>query len=87
MSGQKLLLYLAVLLLVAGVYVFSESRHARQQAREKESKQVFQVKVAEIKALTLKSDKGEIELQRVSDTGKTFDPALGGNSGSHTSGG
>ena len=37
MSGQKLLLYLAVLLLVAGVYVFSESRHTRQHPGEKES--------------------------------------------------
>ena len=38
MSGQKLLLYLAVLGLVAGVYIYSESRHVRQQAQEKESK-------------------------------------------------
>ena len=87
MSGKKLLLYLAVMLLVAGAYFFSESEHSRQQAREKESKQLFQVKVADIKTLTLKNDKGEINLQRVADPEKPSTPPSSGNSGSHTSGG
>ena len=37
MSGQKVLIYLAVLGLVAGAYFYSESRHSRQQARGKGS--------------------------------------------------
>lgn len=65
MRGEKLLIYLAVLLLVAGVYFYSESRHSRQVAQEKAAKQVFQVKADEITALTLKSDKGEIQVERV----------------------
>ena len=65
MSGKRLLFYLVVLLLVAGGYVFSEFRHSRQIAQEKAAKQVFQLKADDIQALTLKSDKGEIQLQRV----------------------
>ena len=75
MSGQKVLIYLAVLVLVAGAYFFSESRHMRQQAQEKEAKQVFQVKVADLKALTLKNDKGEIDLQRVSGSENLSTPS------------
>ena len=37
MSGQKLLFYLAVLLLVAGGYFFSEFRHSRQTSPGKSS--------------------------------------------------
>ncbi len=65
MSGKRLLFYLAVLLMVAGGYVFSEFRHSRQIVQEKAAKQVFQLKADDIQALTLKSDKGEIQLQRV----------------------
>lgn len=65
MSGKRLLFYLAVLLVVAGGYVFSEFRHSRQTAQGKAAKQVFQLKADDIQALTLKSDKGEIQLQRV----------------------
>jgi hypothetical protein len=75
MSGRKLLLYLAVLLLVAGGYFFSEYRHSRQVAQEKAAKEVFQVKAADIKALTLKNDKGEIVLQRTPAPEKTPEPA------------
>lgn len=64
MSGKKLLWYLAVLFLVAGGYFASEWRHSRQQAQEKQEKLVFQVKPGEIRTLTLKSDKGEIRLER-----------------------
>ena len=69
MRGEKLLLYLAVLLLVIGVYFYTESRHSRQLAEEKAAKEVFQVKLADIKALALKNDKGEIDLERVIGTG------------------
>ena len=74
MRAQKLLLYLAVLVLVAGAYFYSESRHSRQQAQEKAAKQVFQVNVADIKALTLKNDKGEIDLQRIPEPEKPSAP-------------
>jgi hypothetical protein len=75
MRGEKLLLYLAVLLLVAGGYFYSESRYSRQAAQEKAAKQVFKVKVSDINALTLKSDKGEIQLQRVAATEKLPAPS------------
>jgi hypothetical protein len=65
MRGEKVLLYLAVLLLVAGGYFFSEFRHSQKLAAEKAANQVFRVKAGDITALTLKSDKGEIQLQRV----------------------
>lgn len=75
MRGEKLLLYLAVLLLVIGVYFYTESRHSRQLAEEKTAKEVFQVKLADINALSLKNDKGEIVLQRIADTAKPASPA------------
>jgi Domain of unknown function (DUF4340) len=75
MRGEKLLLYLAVLLLVIGVYFYTESRQSRQLAEEKASKQVFQVKVADINAITLKNDKGEIDLERVSEAEKPAAPS------------
>jgi hypothetical protein len=75
MRGEKLLLYLAVLLLVIGVYFYTESRHSRQLAQEKTAKEVFQVKLADINALSLKNDKGEIVLQRIADTAKPASPA------------
>ena len=55
---------------MAGGYFFSESRHNRQLAEEKTAKEVFQVKLAEIKALALKNDKGEIVLERVAEPAK-----------------
>ncbi len=67
MRGEKLLLYLAVLLLVIGVYFYTESRHSRQLAEEKTAKEVFQVKLSDINALALKNDKGEIDLERVAE--------------------
>lgn len=65
MNPKKLLFYLAVLVVVAGGYFVSEFRYSRQIAQEKAAQQLFQVKAADIDALTLKSDKGEIHLQRV----------------------
>ena len=75
MRGEKLLLYLAVLLLVIGVYFYTESRHSRQVAEEKASKQVFQVKIGDINAITLKNDKGEINLERIVETEKPAVPS------------
>ena len=86
MSGKRLLFYLAVLLMVAGGYFFSEFRHSRQIAQEKAAKQVFQLKADDIKALTLKSDKGEIQLQRVAAAVKPPASSSAGTPGSLTSG-
>jgi hypothetical protein len=65
MNPKKLLFYLIVLLVVAGGYFVSEFRYSRHQAQEKAAQQIFQVTTADINALTLKSDKGAIRLQRV----------------------
>jgi hypothetical protein len=65
MNPKRLLFYLIVLLVVAGGYFVSEFRHSRHQAEEKAAQQIFQVPSADINAVTLKSDKGEIRLQRV----------------------
>lgn len=70
MRARKLIIYLAVLLLVAAAYFFSEFRHSRQLAQEKEAKQVFNVKVKDIQKVTLKSDKGQLELERVPESEK-----------------
>ncbi len=75
MSGKKLLFYLGALLLVAGGYYYSEFRHSRQTAQEQAAKKLFQVKTDDITVLTLKSDKGEIQLQRVPATDKAPEPA------------
>jgi hypothetical protein len=70
MSGKKLLFYLVALLLVAGGYYYSEFRHSRQEVKEQSAKKIFQFKADDISALTLTSDKGKIELQRVPATDK-----------------
>jgi hypothetical protein len=64
MSGKKLLIYLGVLVLVAGGYYVSEWQRSRQHTQEKTEKLVFQVKVGDISSLSLKSDKGEIQVER-----------------------
>ncbi len=64
MRIQKLLMYLAILLVVAAGYLFSEYYQARQVAQEKEAKKVFQVQAAALQRLILKSDKGEIRLEK-----------------------
>ncbi len=74
MRAQKLIIYLAVLVLVAGAYFYSESRHSQKQDQEKEAKQVFKVNVADIKALTLKNDKGQIDLERIPEPEKPSTP-------------
>jgi hypothetical protein len=65
MSGRKVLIYLAVLIVVVGGYYVSEWQRSRQQAQEKTAQQVFQIKAGDISTLTLKSDKGEIKVERV----------------------
>ena len=64
MSGKKLLVYVAVLVLAVGGYLVSEYYQSQQAAQEKAAKQVFPVKAADIQTITLKSDKGEIRLER-----------------------
>jgi|GEM_PF-1902612 len=64
MSGRKLLVYLAILVVAIGGYIFSEYYQTRQAEQEKAAKQVFQVKTADLQKIMLKSDKGEIWLER-----------------------
>ena len=64
MSGRKLLVYLAILVVALGGYLFSEYHQSQQAAQEKAAKQVFQFKTADLEKIVLKSDKGEIWLAR-----------------------
>lgn len=64
MSLRRLVLYFLVLLLAAGGYFASESYHRRQEAQQEAAKKVFQVKAEEIRSLSLKTDRGEIRLER-----------------------
>lgn len=76
MSGKKLLIYLGVLLVVAGGYFFSEYRHSQQEVKEQTARQIFQLKADDVSALTLTSDKGKIELQRLPASDKLPTPKL-----------
>jgi len=73
MSGKKLLFYVLALVLVAGGYFFSEYYHSRQELQEQAAKKVFPVNTEAIGTITLKTDEGEIELQRLSAPEKPSD--------------
>jgi len=64
MSGRKLLVYVAILLIVVGGYLVSEYYQTRQAVQAKAARQVFHFKAEELQAVVLKSDKGEIRLER-----------------------
>ena len=62
MTPRKLIPYLAMFLILVGVYLGLNWQQERQQARESEAKKVFAVKEAEVGELVLRRGKDETRL-------------------------
>jgi hypothetical protein len=63
-NPRRLISYAVILLVLLGAYVGLRWHQAQKEAREKQAKQVFAFKEAEIGALTLKRGQQEIQLTR-----------------------
>jgi hypothetical protein len=63
-NPRRLIPYVVVFLILAGTYVGLRWHQAKQETRERQAKQVFTYKDAEITALTLKRGKEEVQLNR-----------------------
>lgn len=64
MSPRRLLAFLAVFLVVAGAYLLLTWRETRKELAEQAAKRLYQVKEADITALSLKKGADAIQLER-----------------------